>query len=143
MASGVYDDFVEDMLEYIFNVSAPTEVDDLYGMYCMTNFSFSSGNATVSAITTDECDDTGYSAGGVQCGSETVINKNALDIADLQYASLNGNATRQGQGILYYDERGASSSDFPVCWQEFSGTIPTTATQVDVTIHATGLLLLS
>lgn len=141
MASGVYDVFVEDMLQYIFNVAAPTEYDDLYASLQMTNFSFTSTHASVNDITLDTADSS-Y-GGDAQMGSETVINSDAFDAADVSFASLGGGATRNYSGTLIYDERGAATSDTPVVWVEFGSAVTSAATQVDVTWNAAGIIQLT
>jgi hypothetical protein len=105
------------------------------------------GVDTVGTITTlDESDATGYAR--LTLGTKTVTaddtnNRGVADAADLSFTGLSGNATRAYQGVLIYREVTNDTDNIPIAFSEFPTTVPATATQVDVTVNAAGLIHLA
>lgn len=102
---------------------------------------------TVGAITTlDESDDSGSYARQTLTASVSTDDANDRGEADadnISFTSLTGDATRAYQGILILKEITNDTDNIPIAFVEFPSTIAGTATQVDVTFDAEGVLQLA
>ena len=114
------------------NTTCDTEVDGITHLSNYTNI--------------DPSDATGYADVTL---TVTVAAVDASDWAkfdanDISFTGLSGNATRDYQGILIYKYvDGTNANDIPVCFVDFGGNIAKTATQVDVTFDAAGIMKLA
>lgn len=115
------------------NTTCDTEVDAI--------------NTLSNYTTIDPANATGYA--DVALTSEAVNtddtnNRAEFDAADISFTGLGGDASRAYQGVLIYKYvDGTNANDIPVCYVDFSSTIPATATQVNVTWNAEGILQLA
>lgn len=142
MASLVYNNFLQKLLlAYLVtsadirvalvmtNTTADTERD---GMNFMNSFT-----------TLDECNATGYARVALASEASNVDDTNdraEFDANDISFTGLSGNASRAYQGIVIYKHVTNDTDSVPIAFIEFPSTIPATATQVDVTFNAEGIL---
>ena len=97
--------------------------------------------------TIDPADATSYA--DVALVSEAVAaddtnNRAEFDATDISFTGLGGDASRAYQGVLLYKYvDGTNANDEPITFIEFTSTIPATATQVDITWNAEGILQLA
>lgn len=102
---------------------------------------------TVNAITTlAESDATGYARQSLTTEAVAIDDPNnrvEFDDTGASSASFSGmttSATNNYQGVLLYKHVGADTSNVPIAWIEFSAEVTNTATQVDVTWNAEGII---
>lgn len=104
-------------------------------------------NTLVNYTLIDVANATGYA--DVALTSEVVAADNAndraeFDAADVSFAGLSGNATRDYQGVLIYKYvDGTNTNDIPIAFIDFTADIPATATQVDIPWSIEGILQLA
>jgi hypothetical protein len=101
--------------------------------------------ANLSDYTTiDPCDDTGYSDATLAGESTNEDDTNDLgyyDGTDLVFSGLNGDASRQAQGVLLYEYvDGTDANDIPIVYINFTDPIPATATQITVPWASGGII---
>ncbi len=105
------------------NTTADTEIDSTEFVY-VADFT-----------TLDECDDTGYAR--VALDSEAVNiddanNRAEFDATDVSFTSMNGDGTRDIQGVLLY-KHVTNDGDSPVlCFIDFTADVTKAATQIDI-----------
>jgi len=147
MASIVYNEFKRASAAGEIDLNA----DDIRARLCMTNTTCDTENDTITNVseftTIDVCDDSGYS-GDIALSTETVTRDDANDRAefsavDLQWTGLNGNATRDAQGVLLYKFVTNDAGSTPICFVDFATDIPSTATTINVPWDAQGILQLT
>lgn len=124
--------------------------DDIRARLVMTN---TTCDTQVDAITTlssyttiDPADAAGYADVALteSASADDTNDRAEWDAADISFAGLGGDASRAYQGVLLYKYvDGTNANDIPVCYVDFTATIPATATQVDVTWNAEGILQLA
>jgi len=125
--------------------------DDIRARLCMTDTTCDTEVDAINDLadysTIDESDATGYA--DVALTSEAVAADDAndraeFDAANVSFAGLSGDATRDYQGVLLYKYvDGTNANDLPLCFIDFTADIPSSATQVDIPWSAEGLLQLS
>lgn len=135
----------------LINGTIDLNTHDIRARLCMTNTTCDTEvdaiNNLADYTTIDPCDATSYA--DVALGSEAVNiddtnNRAEFDATDISFTGLGGNATRDYQGVLIYKYvDGTNANDLPVCYVDFSATIPKEATQVDVPWNAEGILQLA
>lgn len=147
MASNVFNS----ALVRIMNGGIDFDTHDIRAKLLMTNTTADTQKDAinnVSDITTlDVSNATGYA--DVALASEAVntddTNDRAeFDAADISFTGLGGDASRAYQGVLLYKYvDGTNANDIPIAFVEFTSTIPSTATQVNVPWNAEGILQLA
>ena len=133
MINGVIDLNTSDIRARLvmLNTTCDTEVDAINNL---SNYT-----------TIDPSDATGYA--DVALTTETVAaddtnnRANFYTAADIVFAGLSGDATRNYQGVLLYKYvDGTNANDIPLAFVEFSSAVPKEATQVTVPSSTTNLL---
>jgi hypothetical protein len=127
------------------------DTDDIRARLVMTNTTCDTEvdaiNDLADYTTIDPADATGY--GDVALADEAVAaddpnDRAEFDATDISFEGLSGDATRAYQGVLLYKYvDGTNANDIPVAYIDFTSTIPATATQVNVTWNAEGILQLA
>ena len=135
----------------LMNAEIDLDGDDIRARLCMTNTTCDTEidaiNDLADYTTIDPCDDGSYA--DVALASEAVAaddgnDRAEFDATDISFAGLDGDATRDAQGILLYKYvDGTNANDLPLAFIDFATDIPKTATQVDVPFDAQGILQLS
>lgn len=129
-----------------------TAGDDIRARLVMTNTTCDTEIDAINTLsnytTIDPADATGYAdialTGEVVNTDDTNDRAEFDDTGNLSFTGLGGDATRAYQGVLLYKYvDGTNANDIPVCYVDFTATIPATATQVDVTWNAEGILQLA
>ena len=122
--------------------------DDIRARLVMTNTTCDTEvdaiNDLADYTTIDPADATSYAdvaLTGEAVAADDANDRAEFDATDISFTGLGGDASRAYQGVLLYKfVDGTNANDLPVCFIEFSGTIPATATQVDVPWNAEGIL---
>ncbi len=145
MASVVYTEFKRGNAAGEIDLNA----DDIRCALLMTNTTADTeeDTALMNAFTTlDECDSTGYAR---QVLANEAVNKDdpnnraEFDADDASFTGLGGDATRAIQGALIYKHVTSDTDSIPIAFIEFTSTVPTTATQIDIPWDAEGILQLT
>ena len=113
------------------NTTCDTEIDAIANLtsYTTIDVSDASGYADVSLTTPTITED--------DSGDKAYFNA----VADIVFAALGGNATRDYQGVLIYKYvAGGDANCLPICFINFTSNILKTATQVTVPVSTTNIL---
>lgn len=136
--------------ERLLNGGLDLNTDDIRARLVMTNTTCDTEvdaiNFLANYTTIDPADAAGYA--DVQLtesvGVDDTNNRGEFDASDISFTGLGGDATRAYQGVLLYKRvDGTNANDIPVCYVDFPSTVPATATQVNVTWNAEGILQLA
>jgi len=135
----------------LINGTIDLDTNDIRVRLVMTN---TTCDTEVDAITNladyttiDPSDDGSYA--DVALASEAVVADDAndraeFDATDVSFTGLNGDATRDYQGILVYKYvDGTNANDLPVVYIDFPATKPKESTSLTVTFDAQGILQLA
>jgi hypothetical protein len=133
----------------LINGTIDLNTSDIRARLCMTNTTCDTEidaiNNLANYTTIDISDDTGYA--DVALTGETVTTNdvdNRADFdtsSDIVFTALNGDATRDYQGILLYKYvDGTNANDIPLAFIDFTSDIPKEATEVTVPSSSTNLL---
>jgi hypothetical protein len=134
----------------IMNGTLDLDTNDVRARLVMTNTTCDTevdAIANLAAYTTiDPANATGYA--DVQLTESVAAddsnNLGKFDATDISFSGLGGDAARAYQGVLIYKYvDGTNANDIPVCYVDFPSTVPATATQVNVTWAANGILSVS
>jgi hypothetical protein len=126
------------------------DTDDIRARLVMTNTTCDTQvdaiNDLADYTTIDPADAAGYA--DVQLTESAAVDdandRAEFDATDISFTGLGGDASRAYQGVLLYKYvDGTNANDIPVCYVDFTSTIPATATQVNVTWNAEGILQLA
>lgn len=101
---------------------------------------------TLSGLTLDECDATGYARQaltGEAVSTDDTNDRGEFDANDAVFSGMSGNASRAIQGALIYKHVTNDSDAIPIAFIDFASDVPATATQVTVTWNAEGILQLA
>lgn len=134
----------------LMNGGLDLDTDDIRARLVMTNTTCDTEVDAINNLsnytTIDPADATGYAdlALTESVAVDDANNRAEFDATDISFTGLGGNATRAYQGVLLYKYvDGTNANDIPVCFVEFTSTIPATATQVNVNWNAEGILQLA
>jgi len=135
----------------LMNGTIDLDTNDIRARLCMNTTTCDTEvdaiNTLVNYTLIDVANATGYA--DVALTSEVVAADNAndraeFDAADVSFAGLSGNATRDYQGVLIYKYvDGTNTNDIPIAFIDFTADIPATATQVDIPWSIEGILQLA
>lgn len=134
----------------LMNGGLDLDTNDIRARLVMTNTTCDTEvdaiNDLADYTTIDPADATGYA--DVQLTESAAAddgnNRAEVDATDISFEGLSGDASRAYQGVLLYRYvDGTNANDVPVCYVDFTSTIPATATQVNVTWNAEGILQLA
>lgn len=138
-------------LTRLLNGGIDLDTDDIRARLVMTNTTCDTEVDAINTLsnytTIDPCNATGYA--DVALASEAVAaddtnNRAEFDATDISFTGLGGDASRAFQGVLIYKRvDGTNANDLPIAFIEFSSTIASTATQVNVTWNSEGILQLA
>lgn len=139
-------------LANIINGTIDLNSSDIRARLCMTNTTCDTEVDAIADLadytTIDPSDATGYA--DVALDTETVTANDANNradfdtAADIVFAGLSGDATRDYQGVLLYKYiDGTNANDLPLCFIDFTADVPKTATQVTVPSSTTNLIQVS
>ena len=125
---------------------------DIRARLCMTNTTCDTEIDAIDNLSDysaiDVCDDSTYADVALDTPTVTANDTDNRgdfdDTADIVFAGLTGDATRDYQGVLLYlYVDGTDANDIPLCFIDFTADISKTATQVTVPSSTTNLLQLS
>lgn len=136
--------------ERLLNGGLDLNTDDIRARLVMTNTTCDTEVDAINFLsnytTIDPADATGYADVALteSVGVDDTNNRGEFDATDISFTSLGGDASRAYQGVLLYKRvDGTNANDIPVAYIDFLSTIPATATQVNLTWHAEGILQLA
>lgn len=142
MASKIFNEFKDDLFETYLASGADLRVALL--MSNTTADTANDGIVNLDDLTLDECDSTNYSRQALSSEASNKDDANdraELDSADITFASLGQDASRTIVGALLYEHvDGTDANDKVVAFYEFSSAVPTTASEVNLTVNAEGLI---
>lgn len=132
----------------LMNGTIDLDTDDIRSALLMTNTTADTDADadTLSALTLDECDATGYARQALASeavSTDDTNDRGEFDANDVSFTSLSGDATRDSQGLLIYLHVTNDADSVPICFIDFTADLPSTATQVDVPFDAEGILQLT
>ena len=97
--------------------------------------------------TLDESDDTGsysrISLSNATATANDTDDRGEYDADDISFTGLNGDATRDYQGILVYKVVTDDTDSIPIAFIDFPSDVSSSATQVDVSFDSAGLFYFS
>lgn len=136
--------------ERLLNGGLDLNTDDIRARLVMTNTTCDTEVDAINFLsnytTIDPADAAGYADVALTetVGVDDTNNRGEFDATDISFTSLGGDATRAYQGVLLYKRvDGTNANDIPVAYVDFPSTVPATATQVNVTWNAEGILQLA
>lgn len=135
----------------LINGTIDLNTHDIRLRLCMTNTTCDTEvdaiNVLADYTTIDPCDATGYA--DVAFASEAVAaddanNRAEFDATDISFTGLDGDATRDIQGVLIYKYvDGTNANDISIAFIDFANDIPSIATRIDIPWSADGIIQLT
>lgn len=136
--------------ERLLNGGIDLNTDDIRARLVMANTTCDTQvdaiNDLADYTTIDPCDSTGYAdiALTESVAVDDTNDRAEFDATDISFTGLGGDASRNIVGCLIYKYvDGTNANDIPVCYLEFGTAVNSSATQIDVTWSAEGVLQLA
>ena len=131
----------------LMNGTLDLDTNDIRARLVMTNTTCDTEVDAIAHLsnytTIDKANSTGYADVVLteSVSADDTANTGKFTASNISFSGLGGDASRAYQGVLIYKYvDGTDANDIPVCYVDFPSTIPATATQVNVTWSANGIL---